>query len=125
MRYVPSTTTSAFANPRSRLPFSISSSLNTWLEVSGSNTRCRFLVLEHHVRRQQRIAVLVREEHHRLGDVAYLALHEARLIVHDERDDVPPGNVALIVQMVNPAVSNSYRTLVMRPAGTVVRIVRP
>ena len=37
---------------------------------------------------------LVREQQDRLGDVADLALDEARLVVLDQRDDVAAGNVA-------------------------------
>ena len=38
----------------------------------------------------------MREKEHRLGDVTNLALGEQRLVVRDQRDDVSPGDVAVI-----------------------------
>jgi hypothetical protein len=56
--------------------------------------RRRSLVLDLDARREQLLPVVVREEQNRLGDVPHLGLDEAWLVVLDERDDVPPGDVA-------------------------------
>ena len=47
-------------------------------------------------RAEQRFAVLVGQQQHRLGDVADLALDEAGLVVRDQRDDVPARDVAVV-----------------------------
>ena len=46
------------------------------------------LVVDVHLGREQPLAVLVREQQDRLGDVAHDVLGQARLIVVDQRDDV-------------------------------------
>ena len=46
--------------------------------------------------RRAALTVLVRQQQDRLGDVADLPLDQARLIVRDEGDDVPAGNVAVV-----------------------------
>ncbi len=48
------------------------------------------------VGRQQTLAILVREQQDRLGDVPDRPLGQTRLIVFDQRDDIPAGNVAMI-----------------------------
>ena len=53
-------------------------------------------VLEAHLGRAQRVAVLVGEEQDRLLGVAHLAFDEVGLVVLDERDDVAAGDVAVI-----------------------------
>ena len=53
-------------------------------------------VLEAHLGRAQRVAVLVGEEEDRLLGVAHLAFDEVGLVVLDERDDVAAGDVAVI-----------------------------
>src|SRR6185295_12222015 len=53
----------------------------------------RLAVVDLHLCRAQRVAVLVREQDDRLGDVADLDLRQRRLVVVDQRDDVATGNV--------------------------------
>jgi hypothetical protein len=49
------------------------------------------VIIDLHVGREQRLAILMRQQHDRLGDVTDLAFDQARLIVVDQRDDVRPG----------------------------------
>jgi hypothetical protein len=56
--------------------------------------RIATLVVDLDLRGQQLLAILVREQQDRLGDVSDLALDQARLVVVDQRDDVPAGDVA-------------------------------
>ena len=55
---------------------------------------CRLAVVDLHVGREQGVAILVREQQDRLGEVPDVALGEARLVVVDQRDDVASRNVA-------------------------------
>ena len=104
VRYSPSTTRSASAKPRARSPFSIVTSLKTRVDRSGSRTGRSRPVLEAHLGRAQRVAVLVGEEQDRLLGVAHLALDQVGLVVLDERDDVAARDVAVIDQREAGAV---------------------
>ena len=58
--------------------------------------RRAFLIVDDDARGIEHIEVLVREQQHRLGHVPNVALDEERLILLDEIDDVPSGNVAMV-----------------------------
>ncbi len=58
--------------------------------------RRRGPVVDVDVRRQQAIAILVRQNQNRLSDVTDRPLGQARLVLLDERDDVASGNVACV-----------------------------
>ena len=66
--------------------------------VLGVELRLPSFVLDHDVRGEERLAILVREENDRLGEMPNLRLDEEGLIVLDERDDVAAtgGNVAVV-----------------------------
>ena len=53
-------------------------------------------VLDLNVGGEQTIAILVSEQQNGLRDVTDLARGKARLVVVDQRDDVPAGDVAVI-----------------------------
>ena len=48
------------------------------------------------VGRAQRLAIFVREQQHRLGDVPHRSFRQARLVVVDQRHDIAAGNVAVV-----------------------------
>ncbi len=56
--------------------------------------RRRRAVVDLDVGREQRLAILVREQQDRLGDMPDRALGQTRLIVVDQRDDVAARDVA-------------------------------
>ena len=70
--------------------------LNAIGDVTGSYTGSAGRYVDLHVGGHQRLAILVRQQHDRLGDVTDDALRQARLIVVDQRDDVPARNVAMV-----------------------------
>ena len=66
--------------------------------VLGIELRLELFVFDDDVSREELLAILVRQQHDRLGEMPNLRLDEEGLIVFDERDDVVAtgGNVAVV-----------------------------
>ncbi len=70
----------------------------------GVEERLLLVVRDVDPRGVQRFRVLVREQQDRLGHVAHVALDEKWLVLLDQLDDVPPGNVAVVDDRESGAV---------------------
>ena len=78
------------------MPLSIAIVLKTPVRSLGIEERRLRGVVDRHTRCQQALAIFMREQQNRLGDVIDLVLSQARLVVVDERNDVASGDVAII-----------------------------
>ena len=96
MRYSPSTTRSAAANPCVDVAL---------VDANGLERRAGHLrvedgrglpVVDLDVGGQQALAIVVSQQQDRLGDMADRARRQTGLIVVDQRDDVPARDVAVI-----------------------------
>ncbi len=70
--------------------------LNVFGEASGSKIGARLAVSHFHLGIRQRFAISMREKQNRLGEMMDFVSRQTRLVVVDQRDDISPGDVAMI-----------------------------